>query len=86
LFSGKVKMDTVKVKERNFSGRGRNALYERIYQDGSQDRFSGFYAFREKIYDAKPVTGGLLYFPFLEFIIPVVWKLCRLFSGNKKSI
>jgi hypothetical protein len=63
----------------NFSGKKGKAFYQRIYSNGDQDVFYGFYAYREKMVDQNAVFGGILYMPLLDALLNLAW------GGYKKK-
>lgn len=69
----RIRNSQIPVFNRTFTGKGRSASYERIYENGDIDRFDGFYAYREKITDRNRIWGGLLYFPFLDSLVYSFW-------------
>ena len=72
-FNRQIKTEKVTVQKVDFEGERFSARYTRTYINGDRDFFKGFYALREKAYDNKPIPGGLLYIPFLEIPVLMVW-------------
>lgn len=80
IFSSIVK-NSVPIVTTNFEGKKGNASYVRIYNNGDRDLFYGFYAYREKVLDRNNLLGGILFMPFLDVLVNLIWR-----TSKKKSI
>jgi hypothetical protein len=80
-----IKNNLTSITERQFYGKKFNARYIRIYSNGNKDVFNGFYAYREQIYDQKPLIGGIYYTPFLDITVHAIWRIINSVNKRKKS-
>ena len=51
-----------------------NRLYIKNYPNGEQSIYSGYYAFRQRLYDKRPLIGGVFYFPGISFLAKPFFK------------
>lgn len=56
------------VAARAFSGAGAQARYERRYENGDEDVFLGFYAYRERLGDRSTLLAAPLYYPGVAWL------------------
>jgi hypothetical protein len=73
------------VLELRFSGKYKGAVYQRKYMDGGEDRYLGYYAYRERYFDVHPLLAGILYAPGLALLTQTWWKYRLVFSKRNAS-
>ncbi|RNI23688.1 hypothetical protein [Rufibacter latericius] len=69
-----------------FSGRKQEAAYFRQYEDGQEDAFFGFEAYRQKLLDWNYYQAGFLYFPGIKILTELTWRLTHRSGREKASI
>ncbi|WP_207433625.1 hypothetical protein [Sabulibacter ruber] len=64
-------------REIRFTGRKQQACYVRQYEDGEQDVYLGFEAYRQRLLDQRYYLAGLLYFPGVKPFTELYWRVIR---------
>lgn len=59
---------------KNFESRYLNGVYQRNYKDGTSDIYSGFYGFREYLFDKNQLLAGIFFFPGVSLVLSPFFK------------
>ncbi|WP_181307312.1 hypothetical protein [Rufibacter sp. XAAS-G3-1] len=57
-----------------FTGKKRTATYIRTYEDGQEDAYHGFEAYRQRLQDKHYYLSGLLCFPGVKLVTELCWR------------
>lgn len=84
LFKKRYSSLLIPIVHTEFTGHRLTAFYKRVYQNNETDIFTGFYAYREYLYDREKWYAGLLFIPGLASLCSLCWKyLTR--KGREKT-
>ncbi len=74
LFKKRYSSLLIPIVHTEFTGHRLTAFYQRVYQNNETDIFTGFYAYREYLYDREKWYAGLLFIPGLASLCSLCWK------------